>query len=73
MKCVVDVHASKHGENICLQERHQEFQRRNADCHDEWQNRTRDAHSTDAAHRNDKACKNLQRNVTGKHVCEKSD
>src|SRR5690606_8551756 len=73
MYCVVDVHAGENGKHVGLQEGYEEFECGNRDRHDERQDSAADTDGPKGRQRNDEARKDLERDVTGKHVREKTN
>ena len=73
VQCVVEIHAGEHCENIGLQERHEEFQAGERDGHQKRQDSATDTERTHGRQRGHETGKDLQRDVSGQHVGEKTD
>src|ERR1700726_3174678 len=69
---IVEIDAGENGEDVGLQESHQEFERGQHDHHGERQHRAEPAEHTRAGQHDDEAGKDLQRDMAGQHVGEQT-
>ncbi len=70
---IVEIDASEDGEDVGLQERHQQLQGGQRHGEAEGENRAEPAHDTEGAEHRHEAPEHLQSDVAGEHVGEQSD
>src|SRR5579883_971967 len=73
MNCIVEIDAGENGEDVGLQERHQELERGEQDHHDEGQRRAEYTENAGAGQHDDESGEDLQRDVAGQHVGEQTN
>src|SRR5262245_47586698 len=69
---IVEIDASEDGEDVGLQEGHEQLERGQRDRQAERQHGAEPAQEAEAAEHHDEAAEHLERDVTGEHVGEQS-